>query len=316
MNHRTAILLLAGIVCLSAAACVSTPKPVYEVHHAALVPPPAPPMWSGKTRHSGISHGNSSVLWSSAPSQAVEGDAGLYVASIQADGTIHVDLGPSGQVAIWVPFSYGLPDYAFSIKPCLIDKPKGGTFTGGIGLAAWTPITGPWYIGFSLETLLTYIPTRIVATCTENCENASTQFVDNDDWTVKPTLRFGLASGLDFDWVRIFVGFNIRNHHMNKEGRTVATRTPDNIGNTVEFGRTFVLLGGGVEVDLGRHVSLLAQVYKPFDTSNSRTAGVSNTIHYGPIVGASLDVHFPRRRAAQVAEPDWSDEAVAGKESY
>ena len=133
MNHRTAILLLAGLVCLSAAACVSVPKPVYEVHHAALVPAPAPPMWSGKTRHSGISLGNSSVLWSSGPEQAVEGDAGLYVASIQADGTIHLDLGPSGRLAVWVPFSYGSSAYAFDIKPCLIEKPQGGTLTGGVG---------------------------------------------------------------------------------------------------------------------------------------------------------------------------------------
>jgi hypothetical protein len=283
-----------GLGLVALAGCMPRPMPRYDVHHAALLQPPAPPMWSGKTRASGIALGNSSVLWSDKPELSENGSAGLYVASTQFDGTVHFDLGPSGKVSLWVPMSYGLSDYAFAVRPCLIDTPTGGAFTGGLGVALSSPLAGPWYGGLAFETLLAYIPASIRATCVENCQYADTQAIDKDDWTVQATLRLTLATGLDFGWIRIYAGASLRNHHWNQVSESISTYSPEDIGDTVEFGKPYLLVGGGLEVELGEHVSLLAQVYQPLALMRTVRSGQADEIVYGLIGGLTLDLHFPR----------------------
>ncbi len=286
-------LFLLGIALASVTGCVAAPKPVYDVHHAALVSPPSPPMWSGKTRDSGFALGNSSVIWADAPHQDADATAGLYVASTQFDGTVHIDLGPSGRLALWVPMSYGLSEYAFSAKECLIDKPSRGNFTGGLGVAFWGELTGPWYLGASLETQLSFVTARVRADCVTNCEYAHTLHMQKQELEVIPVIRAALVTGFDFDWIRFFFGMSIRNHPWNEESTTYEGFHPGEIDDTVTFGYAYFLFGTGAEVDLGDHVSLLAQVYKPLalksDTGRER-------MDYGPILGVTLDLHFPRRR--------------------
>lgn len=290
MSQRLWIFPLLVFIPAGLAGCALAPQPVYDVQHAALVQPPAPPMWSGMTRDTGFALGNSSVVWADKPELQSDGTAGLYVSSTQLDGTVHIDLGPSGHLSLWVPLSYGLSDYAFAVPPCNIGSPDGGTFSGGVGVAASGKLAGPWYLGAAFETLLAYIPAEIQATCVDNCSYADRQLDRHGDWTIEATLRLTVVTGFDFDWIRFYAGASLRNHHWNVQREAIATHYPEDIDNTVTFGRGYAALGGGLEVDIGDHVSLLAQVFQPVPFKlDSRS-----NIDYGPIVGATIDIHFPR----------------------
>ncbi len=268
-----------GLLAVSAWSC--TTLQTVKVHRAALVQPPAPPMWSGKTRPSGLSAGNSTVVWNDAPERAGESKSGLYVSSIQFDGNLHFSLGPTGNISLWLPFSYGLPDYAFAAAPCLTDKPADGMLAGGVGVAFSKSISSRWYIGTSIETQLALIPSQI-ATYSEQGQLLSQEL----DSEVVPVLRWSGALGVDFGWVRLFGSLGLRNHPTNTEVTTeLAFR--DHEGE-VEVGPLYGLAGLGAEFDLGDHVSVQAQLFQPFPLWR-------DDLIYGPIVGVNFDLHAARQ---------------------
>ncbi len=252
---------------------------VVEVHRAALVQPPAPPMWSGRTRPTGLSAGNNTVVWNDAPQAAPQSDSGLYVSSVQFDGKLHFQLGPTGKVSLWVPFSYGLSEYAFAASPCLLPRPTTGVLSGGIGAAFSTQVSQRWYLGTSIETLVDYIPSRI------RTVSGTTQLSEEQQMESTLVLRWSGVVGVDFDWIRLFGSVGLRNHPTN----TRITHELSTVEHDpeIEFGPLYGLVGVGVEVDLGDHFSLLAQAYQPFPL-------YEHDLIYGPILGLTLDLHMGR----------------------
>ncbi|MBN2494210.1 MAG: hypothetical protein JXR96_06445 [Deltaproteobacteria bacterium] len=276
-----AILLLAA--CGLAAACM--PPPVYEVHRAALVQPPSPPMWSGRTKPTGFTMGNSSVVWKDCPERSSGSESGLFVSGTQFDGNLHIDLGPSGTVSLWIPLSYGLEHGAFAAAPGLTERPDHGTLSGGVGVGLTFPLGDLFYLGTSIETQLALIPTRVVAHCVENCTYA--QDSNKVDSELVPVLRWSLAGGVDFDFIRIFAGIGLRNHPSNVQISYDVTYCPECIDGEVEFGPIYGLAGLGVEVDVCDILTILAQIYQPFPL-------YQDDLIYGPIAGVAVDLHMAR----------------------
>ena len=99
------LLMLMGWLGIAVTATIGCgPPPQYQVHRAALVSPPTPPMWAGDIQRIGFSLGNSTMVWKNPPEQAPESESGLYVASTQIDGNFHVGVGK--HVALWVNCSF------------------------------------------------------------------------------------------------------------------------------------------------------------------------------------------------------------------
>ena len=249
-----------------------------EVHRAALVQPPGPPMWSGKTRPFGFALGNSTVVWNNAPKQAEGSVSGLYVSSTQFDGNLHISLGPTGRISLWLPISYGLSQKSFAAAPCLIDRPDTGVLSGGIGIGFTKQVSERWYFGTSIETLLAFIPTHTMT-------YQDGHLIDEDEEIdTVPVLRWSGALGIDFGWVRLFGALALRNHPTNVR---VSIGTYIDREDNVRFGPLYGLAGLGAEFDIGGHVSILAQAFQPFPL-------YEHDLVYGPIVGLSIDLHAPR----------------------
>ncbi len=272
-----------GFVLLLGVGCMPS---TYQIQRAALVSPPAPPMWSGKTRPSGFAMGNSTVVWKNPPEKSELSDSGLYVASTQFDGTIHIDLGPTGTVSLWIPMSYGFKEASFAAADCLVSRPDRGVFTGGIGVGASFPLSSMWYLGTSLETSLAFIPTHIEAHCVANC-NFNDADVDKIETDAIPVIRWSLTGGLDLGFMRIFAGIGLRNHPTNTQLDYDWSYIAEDIDAEVQFGPIYGTVGGGVEIDLGDVVSVLAQIYQPFPLYR-------DDLIYGPIAGITLDLHMGR----------------------
>ncbi|HOX45208.1 MAG TPA: hypothetical protein PK668_16555 [Myxococcota bacterium] len=281
------LFLALGVACGSVWATGCGVPPVYRVERAALVPPPAPPLWSGRTQPIGFGAGNSSVVWKDPPRRDAGSRSGLYVSGIQFDGNLHFDLGPSGRLALWVPLSYGLSERAFAAAPCLVDTPSGGVTTAGVGVAYTQIFDEHWYLGMSLETMLFFVPSHVHTTCVANCDPFLPAETDEEDTSVVPVLRLGLAGGVELWVFRIFAGFYLRNHPTNVQVTHTVTYVPSAEDGDVEFGPLYAVLGLGVEAEIGPYVSVLAQLFEPLPL-------YEHDVIYGPIVGALIDVHAPR----------------------
>ncbi len=269
MVRRSIVMMIA----LVGAGCATV-----EVHRAALVQPPAPPMWSGKTRPTGFALGNSTVVWNNAPEQAEGSESGLYVSSTQFDGNLHFSLGPTGRISLWLPVSYG-PSYgSFAAAPCLVERPDYGVFSAGIGIGFSKHVSQRWYMGTSIETQLAFIPSHI------KTYQDGLLIDDDQDIDVMPVLRWSGALGIDFGWVRLFGALALRNHPTNVR---VSIETYGYQEGKVRFGPIYGLAGLGAEFDLGGHVSILAQAYQPFPL-------YEHDLIYGPIVGLTIDFHASR----------------------
>jgi len=279
---------LLGLVvtgCVLAAGCA--PAPIYRVERAALVPPPSPPLWSGRTQTLGFGAGNSSVVWKDPPRRDPDSASGLYVSGVQFDGNLHFDLGPSGRLALWVPLSYGLSERAFAAAPCLVETPSGGVTTAGVGIAYTQYLGERWYLGMSLETMLSFVPSHVRTTCVANCDPWLPASTDKQDTSVVPVLRTGLVGGVELWVFRLFAGFYLRNHPTNVQVTHAMTYVPSAEDGDVEFGPLYAVLGLGLEAEIGPYVSLIAQLFEPLPL-------YEHDIVYGPIVGAMIDVHAPR----------------------
>lgn len=250
-----------------------------QVHRAALVQPPAPPMWSGKTKPTGVSLGNSTVVWNKAPEQAEASESGLFVASTQFDGNLHFQLGPTQKISFWIPFSYGFEEASFAAAPCLISRPDTGIFSAGLGAAFSTSLSERWYMGTSIETQFAMIPSHI------RTYDDGRLVSDEEDQEIILVLRWSGVIGVDFDWVRIWGAVGLRNHPTNTKVQTEYAYS-DHEGE-VEMGPLYGMAGVGVEFDLGSYVSIMAQAYQPFPLYD-------HDLIYGPIVGLTLDLHSPK----------------------
>jgi hypothetical protein len=234
----------------------------------------------------GFTFGNSSVAWKDPPRRDPASDSGLYVSSIQLDGNLHFNLGPSGNLALWAPISYGLSDYAFAAAPCMRKPDAAGVFTGGVGVAYTQPLGERWHIGMSLETMLSFIPSHIHSTCVANCEYAA-QVTDHEDTDVMLILRTGFMAGVRLWVFRIFAGLYLRNHPSNTQVTHSITYAPTAADGDIEFGPLYVILGAGLEAEIGPFVSVLAQVFQPLPLYR-------HDLVYGPIIGAMIDIHGAR----------------------
>jgi hypothetical protein len=219
------------------------------------------------------------VVWNLAPSQAAGSESGLYVASTQFDGTLHINLGPTGKISLWVPMSYGLPEKSFAAAPCLVERPDSGVFSMGVGIGFTRFFSKRWYMGTSIETMLAGIPTHI-KTYTED----GLLLENKEDVDVVPVIRWSGAIGVDFGWVRLFGALALRNHPTNTR---ISTEVLGDTNGDVRFGPLYGLAGTGAEFDLGGHVSIAAQIYQPFPLYD-------DDLIYGPIVGITLDLHADR----------------------
>ena len=254
--------------------------PHYRVHRAALVAPPAPPMWSGKLQAFGLTMGNSTVVWKDPPRTHPDSDSGLYVTGTQADTVLHGRI--SRHVAVWLPFSYGFQQASFAAMPCLLNRPNEGVVTTGLGMALSGHLSTRWYLSGALEGQLSFVPSRILAICLDNCEYQD-PVMHKKDRDAVGVVRASLLAGVDLDGWRIYGGVSVRNHPSNMR-ITYESSFPSEIEADMEFGPWYGMVGVGVQVDLGDYVSLMAQIYQPFPF-------YQHDLIYGPVLGVALDVH-------------------------
>ncbi len=257
----------------------------YVVQRAALVGPPTPPLWSGKNQPTGFTAGNSTVVWNSSPERSRSSDSGLYVSSTQMDGRINLSLNESSTISAWLPLSYGFSQGSFAAAPCLVERPSDGVLTLGLGFGVGSRLSDSWYFGIALEALLASIPSRILARCESFC---SGQLVEKEETDEIGILRGTLVFGADLGAVRLFGGFSVRNHPSNVRIRTETVLSDSDIHADVESGPWYGVLGAGIEVDISRNFSCIAQVFQPFPLQD-------HDLVYGPILGVSVDVHLPQK---------------------
>jgi hypothetical protein len=238
-------------------------------------------MWSGRTAPSGASLGNASVIWKTAPRRDPSSNSGLYVAGTQIDSNLHLRL--NDLVSLWLPISYGFSQGAFSAVPCQIERPPYGVWSAGFGAGFSGQVSEHWYLAGSFEFMLGLVPTHILATCVGgSCVPGLT--TEDQDTDAVPILRGSLLAGVDWGWIRLFGGLAARNHPTNVSLDYEIALTPEAIGGDVRMGPVYMLFSLGAEVDLGRFVSILAQVSQPV------ALGQPDLI-YGPIGGVSVDLH-------------------------
>jgi len=272
--------LFAALAVGALAACA--PPPVYQVQRAALVQPPTPPLWAGRVRDSGLSLGDSTVLWHNRPRRAPDSLSGLYVARTQFEGLPHFRLGPN--LALWLPMAYGPASGALEAVPGLVRAPDRGALSGGIGLAGSTRLGERLSLGASFEGQLASVPSRMLATCIEHCEGAAPT-ITKQEGSLVPMMRASLLLSVDLGRVRLFAGVSARNQPTNqRRSQLVVEDGADDIDAAVEPGPLYVMPGAGLEVDLGGDVSLLAYAYQPLPADTP-------DLLYGPVAGLALEVH-------------------------
>ena len=274
---REAVLLLAGA---TVSGC--PPPSTYDIHRAALIQPPAPPVWSGRTDRSGITLGSSTVVWERPPKRHALSDSGLYVSRYQLDAIYHLHGGQ--HVELWLPASYGLLPGSFAAAPCLVPRPTHGTSSGGVGVGAALPLDGGMYLAGSLEVQLALVPSRVIAVCLDNCWQGDRQQQETE---LVGVVRASTLAGWDAGSRRLWGGVAFRNHPTNvRLTRQVVERgnLDEAMDAGVDSGPLFLLPGVGSEVDLSDHMSLRAQLYLPL-------AAEHPVLVYGAMLGVAIDVH-------------------------
>jgi hypothetical protein len=207
------------------------------------------------------------------------------------DANLHIRLGDSTEgatAAIWLPASLGFSSGAFAAAPCLVKKPNESVFTFGLGIGLTIPLSRSWYMGFSMEGLLSSVPTHMVAYCLD-CEETGnpTRTVDREESTNVGIMRIGLIAGWEFESGRLFGGMTIRNHPTNVSLDLERVYSTSEIDADVENGPMYGMAGLGVEFELVDSVSILVQAYQPFPLGQQ-------DLIYGPILGVTMDIHPSR----------------------
>jgi hypothetical protein len=261
-------------------ACTSA---TWQIQRAALVPTPTPPMWSGRMAPHGIALGSETVVWAKPPSVSPDAGVGLYVPRVNLDSNFRIRLGENW--ALWVPMAYGLSETAFDTLGTQIECPSGGVFTGGgLGVAASYFLTHGLYLGMSFEAMFSAIPSHIKAKTEHQSWDEAKEWEETE---LIGMVRGGLVLGYDFGSWRIFAGLSARNHPTNLGSSQQTVTWTSEIEPEVDFGHLFMIAGGGVEVDLGRTVSLMFHAYEPFGFRDL-------DIVYAPILGVMVDLHVAR----------------------
>jgi hypothetical protein len=96
-----------------------------------------------------------------------------------------------------------------------------------------------------------------------------------------------LFRSYDFGSWRLFAGLSARNQPTNVGASEDTVPSTWEIDPEVDFGHLFMIAGGGVEVDLGRTVSLLFHAYEPFGFRDL-------DVVYAPVLGVMVDLHVAR----------------------
>jgi hypothetical protein len=143
-------------------------------------------------------------------------------------------------------------------------------------------LTGGLYLGLSFEAMFSAIPSHIKAT-----PEGGGPTEEWEETEVVGMVRGGLVLGYDFGTWRLFGSLSGRNHPTNLGSSQQTVVSTSEIDPEVEFGRGYMIAGGGAEIDLGRSLSLLLHVYEPFGFKDV-------DVVYAPIVGVTVDLHVAR----------------------
>lgn len=284
-------LVVSAVLALQTACLPPPPEPVYAVRRSALVSHPAPPPHSGApmTKDVEFQLSDSTVLVPIKPVETIGANAGLYVA--------RHNIGTAMRFKVSEVFDMGIRSEVSLLRGSMAiaklhDAPPDGTSVGvGPTLHYAAPLGGGFYLGFALDLLVRWNPYREEGRCIRNCSYGTDSYVEEGNhahlqpvFAVLPSYRVGRLT--------VFAGITRRNHATNTKNDTqTETANDHDDADEVRTGPAYVLLGGGVEVELGGGVKLLGHIYQPVSTSVAR---------YGPVLGLAISVGFDNGN-----EPEW-----------
>tara|TARA_R110002073_G_scaffold245044_7_gene407627 strand:- start:15776 stop:16663 length:888 start_codon:yes stop_codon:yes gene_type:complete len=270
---------LAGLIAFMvwAAGCIpGPPPPVYAVQRSALVAHPSPPVWSGTPLRGRVQFqaSSSTVVIPVTPEETQGANAGLFVARTNIGGTLRMRFGDTLTVKLIGEFS---PDTkAMQISEESLGAPKGMVATLGAGLEYSIPLSGPWRLGLAGDLSLGRSPFREQGRCIENCFNAADYYEEGRHSV--PIYSASVIPSYTFGDVVVFGGLTMRNHPTNtRKNRQIAGA--DDEDDELRQGPAYYLLGTGVEVRAGRHLSFVGHVFQPISTDIAK---------YGPAVGFAI----------------------------
>lgn len=288
--------VIAVVVGLVGGCLPAPPDPVYAVRRSALVSHPAPPSRSGApmTRDVEFQLSHSTVVVPIEPVETIGANAGLYVARHNIGGgvrfrtTENFDLG--------LRFETSLLRGAMAIAKDRDAPPYGTSVAFGPTFHYAAPLGGGFYLGFAMDLLLRWNPYREEGRCIRNCSYGADSYVESGNHVhLQPT--FAVLPSYRAGRFTVFVGLTRRNHATNTKNDTQTESANErDDADELRTGPAYVLLGGGVEAELGSGFKLLAHVYQPVSTSVAR---------YGPVLGLALSFGFDRLPLPQAPQRQW-----------
>ena len=162
--------------------------------------------------------------------------------------------------------------------------PNGTSIAFGPTLHYAAPISERFYLGFALYLALRFNPISEDGRCVRNCQRGGPNFYSEEDDHAHLQTNFAVLPSYRFDRVVVFGGVSRRNHPTNTKNGVVGRYRNNNDWDSddeLSSGPVYVMLGGGVEVDVGGGVKLMGQLFQPVSTSIAR---------YGPVFGVAISI--------------------------
>jgi len=272
--------LIAGCTgCISGTGC--GPQPKYAVRRSALVSHPAPPARSGAPLRKDfeLRFNNSTVVVPVEPVETPGANAGLYVA--------RHNFGLGTRFKVSDTFDFGFRAEASLLRGSMAiakdrhTPPTGSSVAFGPTFHYSAPLGKRWYLGFALDLAIRVNPIREDGRCIHNCQRGSNSYTEEDEDAHLQT-NFAVLPSYRFDRLVVFGGVSRRNHPTNeKNGVVTGPRGGFDDDGELTSGPVYLMLGGGVEVDLGAGFKLMGQLFQPVSTSIAS---------YGPVFGLAISI--------------------------
>lgn len=258
------------------------PPPVYEVHRAALVPPPLPPAWSGALRGPfGISVADSTLLYLGVPEKVADDVSSLHVARTVLQTALRGR--PLEWLELRLPFETAIGAGAIATNESSLATPD-VSWGGGLGIGLYFDILDVAYVGLVTDLLFYEIGSHNLALCVANCAAGSSE--ENYKSEILAVGVLSLLGGWHDDHWRVFGALTFRNHPTNLgQSREVAGSRWELQGE-LNGGPAYLTLSAGFDVAPLPWLSLFLAIHQPIALEDV-------PLTYAPIVSGGVDVFIP-----------------------
>ncbi|MBI5488114.1 MAG: hypothetical protein HY905_12345 [Deltaproteobacteria bacterium] len=270
-----------AVLLAPATACVpSPPPPVYDVHRAALVPPPLPPAWSGALRGPfGATIADSTLLYLGVPEKVADDISSLHVARTVIQTALRGR--PLEWLELRIPFETALGAGAIATNEAGLATPD-VSWGGGAGVGLYFDILDVAYVGVVADLLFYEIGSHNLAVCLRNCGADQ----ENYDSQVLAVGILSLLAGWHDEHWRVFGGLTFRNHVTNL-GRSEEVASGDwELQGELNGGPPYLTLSAGFDVAPLPWLSVFLAVHQPIALEDV-------PLTYAPIISGGLDVFIP-----------------------